>query len=294
MASILKSAFSRLFALCIGLLPHHLLSSGVHALTRLQVPGLTTVAIRLFIRLFGVDMQQAAQSDPAAYPSFNAFFTRALRPDARPLAAQPGSVLCPVDGTVSEAGRIEGQQIFQAKGHHYSLPALLADDNGRWSRQFRNGSFVTLYLSPRDYHRIHMPLAGRLQAMTHIPGRLFSVNAASVRYVPGLFARNERLATFFTTEAGPMALILVGALFVSSIETVWSGPLPRRARGLPQQWEYDPGAAPQLDRGAEMGRFNMGSTVIVLFGPDHVNLAATLRAGESVRMGQLLADRPPL
>lgn len=288
------TVFARLFCFIQYLLPHHLLSRGVYALTRLAVPGLTTWVIRQFIRSFKVDMQIAVEPDAAAYPTFNRFFTRAIQPDARPIAQDNKAIACPVDGTVSQAGIIHDDQIFQAKGHNYSLQALLGGDhNGALINHFRNGTFATLYLSPRDYHRIHMPITGTLQSMTHIPGRLFSVNDAAARYIPGLFARNERLVTIFDTEAGPMALVLVGALFVSSIETVWAGDLPRRVRGQPQHWQYgeDKTPAPTLAQGAEMGRFNMGSTVIVLFGADATSLADSLTPGASVKMGQLMATQ---
>jgi phosphatidylserine decarboxylase len=278
-------------------LPHHALSRIVFRLTRLEAGPLVTFAIRLFVRLFRVNLAEAAEPEPGAYPSFNAFFTRALAPGARPGAGGPGEVACPVDGTVSQAGEIHGDSIFQAKGRDFSLYELLGGEAAAgWPERFQGGSFATLYLSPRDYHRIHMPTTGRLRRMVHVPGRLFSVNPGTTRVVPRLFARNERVVACFDTEdAGPLALVLVGALFVSAIETMWAGlvtPPAGRAvvpvtYGEEGQGKGEP-APITLARGEEMGRFNMGSTVIVLFGPGRVEWAAEIRPGAAVRMGQLL------
>ncbi|MBI5451400.1 MAG: phosphatidylserine decarboxylase [Gammaproteobacteria bacterium] len=282
---------SRLFCLLQTLLPHQLLSRGVYLLTRLPLSGLTTLMIRGFVRRYHIDLSDAAYPDPAHYRTFNQFFTRALRPGTRRIDASPHSVACPVDGTVSAAGPIDNNQLFQAKGHHYSLGALLGDP--ALASRFTNGHFATLYLSPRDYHRVHMPVSGQLATTVHVPGRLFSVNDAAVQHIPGLFARNERLVALFDSEAGPIAVILVGALFVSGIETVWDGAQPHRLFRTPLRRDYPAISAPQLTRGDELGRFNMGSTVIVLFGAGHVTLDPTLRAGQTVRMGQQLAQFVP-
>ncbi|WP_228125128.1 archaetidylserine decarboxylase [Candidatus Methylospira mobilis] len=267
------------------LLPHHLLSRGMHALARCQNTALKNALISRVVKLYGVNVGEALEPDPLAYPSFNAFFTRALKLGARPLDPTPGAILCPADGAVSQLGDINDGTIFQAKGHSYSVTELLGGDAGL-AQPFLDGKFATIYLSPRDYHRLHMPLSGRLRDMQHVPGRLFSVNAATARNVPRLFARNERVAAFFDTEAGPMALVLVGAIFVSSIETVWHGEVTPPSSSTVRRWHYDDGV--RLEQGAEIGRFNMGSTIIVLLGKQAGNWLEGLGAGDSVRMGQLL------
>jgi len=270
------------------LLPHHPLSRLMQTITRIRLPLFKNTFIRIFIRLYNVDMSEAVQPEPEHYPHFNGFFTRELRPEARPVIDKTNTIACPVDGTVSQAGPIRNGQIFQAKGFDYSLTNLLggaADMAGL----FHNGSFATLYLSPRDYHRIHMPLAGQLQETIYVPGRLFSVNRRTTHHLPDLFARNERLVTLFDTEAGPMALVLVGALFVSGIETVWGGMITR-PHATPQRQRFRQGIETPvtLERGQEMGRFNMGSTVIALF-DQGVTMADDLKADTPVQMGQLLS-----
>jgi phosphatidylserine decarboxylase len=275
-----------LFILLQYLLPQHPISRLMHVFTRLRVRWIKNVFTRWFIGHFGIDMSEAAEADYRVYPDFNSFFTRALKPDVRPLDSKPGAVLCPVDGAVSQAGRIEGDAIFQAKGHTFSLHTLLGGSD-RWTQVFTDGTFATLYLSPKDYHRIHMPLSGTLQDVIHIPGRLFSVNPLTTRKVPGLFARNERVACLFETDLGPMGLVLVGAINVASIETVWQGVITPPAGKRIRHWDYrDQNLG--LEAGAEMGRFNMGSTVIVLFGPDRVEWDARIDAEASVRMGERL------
>lgn len=270
---------ARLFAALQAVLPQHALSGVVYRLTRLQAGALTTAAIRGFARAFRVDLAEAVAPDPAAYPSFNAFFTRALRDDARPLA-ESGTLACPVDGHVSQAGTIAGGTLLQAKGHVYSVADLLGG-NTELASAFQDGQYATLYLSPRDYHRIHMPLDGTLRRMLHVPGRLFSVNAATTGVVPRLFARNERLVCLFDTALGPLAVVLVGAIFVGSMETVWAGQVtPPRGRGLAVT-DYAPGAV-ALARGAELGRFNMGSTVILLLPKGAVTWPPTLLPGAPV------------
>lgn len=250
---------------------------------------LTTAFIRWFIRRYQVEMNEAANPDPASYPSFNAFFTRPLRDDVRPQA--PGDcLLMPVDGAISALGPIASDQIFQAKGHHYSTQALLGGD-AVLAQPFANGSFATIYLSPRDYHRIHLPLAGTLRTMVYVPGELFSVNPVTVAHVPGLFARNERLVTIWDTAVGPMALVLVGATIVGSIETVWAGTVTPPRGTAPFTWHYPSSGsnAVQLDRGAEMGRFKLGSTVVLLFGEAAVSFAHHLEAATPVRLNQCFA-----
>lgn len=270
------------------ILPHHLISRSVYAMTRWRTP-LVEPAIRLFCRHFNVNLEEAAEPDPAAYPTFNAFFTRALKPGVRPLAEGEAVAACPVDGAISQLGRIRDGRIIQAKGQDYSLVELLGGDLTR-AEPFRNGSFATLYLSPRDYHRIHMPLAGRLTEMVHVPGRLFSVNPATVERVPRLFARNERVAALFDTAEGPLGLVLVGAMNVAAIETIWAGLVtPPRGREI-GVWRYGEYVKVELPRGAEMGRFNMGSTVIVLF-PEGFHFRPDLAPGMPVRMGEALAQR---
>ncbi len=225
----------------------------------------TTWLIRDFIRRYGVDMNEALESNPAAYATFNEFFTRALKPSVRPLA--DADWICPVDGAISQFGAIERDQIFQAKGHHYSTTALLGGD-AALAAQFENGHFATLYLSPRDYHRIHMPCAGTLTRMVYVPGDLFSVNPTTARGVPGLFARNERVVCIFDTAYGPLALVLVGATIVGSMATVWHGQINPPRRPTVMEWLYqDRGEdrAVELAQGAEMGRFLLGSTVVLLW-----------------------------
>jgi phosphatidylserine decarboxylase len=267
------------------LLPHHLLSALMFRLTRVRWGPLKDQMIRQFIRLYGVDMAQALDPDPVGYSSFNAFFTRALKADARPLAEGEESALCPADGTLSQAGTIRDGRIFQAKGRDYSLTELLGGDT-TWSARFDGGRFATVYLSPRDYHRVHMPVAGELRRMLHVPGRLFSVNPTTTSLVPRLFARNERAVCLFDSPCGPLAVILVAAIFVAGIDTVWAGTVTPAGRRV-GSWTYDGPAAPvRLERGAEMGRFNMGSTVILLFGPDAVAWESALLPGTRVKMGE--------
>lgn len=274
------------------ILPGHLISRATHALTRVRSPRFKNRFTDWFIRTFQVDLSEAQISDPHGYEHFNAFFTRALKAEARPVVSGRLEVACPVDGTVSQAGPIEEDQIFQAKGHSYSLTTLLGGSEKR-AAPFKGGVFATLYLSPRDYHRIHMPLGGQLREMVHVPGRLFSVNAATTRVIPGLFARNERVVSIFDTAFGPMALVKVGAINVGSIETVWAGEITPPAGRVVRHWNYpsDGEEAVSLERGAEMGRFNMGSTVIVIFAPGSVELDEALCPDSKVRMGQLLARR---
>ncbi|MCU0808087.1 MAG: archaetidylserine decarboxylase [Candidatus Contendobacter sp.] len=271
------------------LLPQRLLTRLTYRLTRVRTPWFKNALIQQVARKFRVNLSEALEPNPRAYPDFNAFFTRALKPGARPLAPGDRVVCCPVDGAVSQIGLAESDTLLQAKGRSFSLTALLGGDTER-ARLFQGGAFATLYLSPRDYHRIHMPLAGRLREMVHIPGKLFSVSPLTTRMVPDLFARNERVAALFDTPAGPMALVLVGAINVASIETVWAGAITPPLGKTIRNWSYPPNGdgAVRLDKGAEMGRFNMGSTVIVLFGQEAVRWEQEIQPGATVRMGQRL------
>ena len=270
--------------------PGHLLSLGMLALTRIRFRPIREPFTQWFVKRFQVEMSEAIEPDPLKYEHFNAFFTRALVADARPLAEDNSTLVCPVDGTVSQAQAIDGDRIFQAKGQNYSLVELLGGSEER-AEAFRGGQFATIYLSPRDYHRIHMPIDGSLKEMVHVPGRLFSVNPATTRAVPRLFARNERVVSIFDTELGPMAMVKVGAIFVAGIETVWHGLVTPPAGRIVRQWKYGEGnESPKLYRGDEMGRFNMGSTVIVLFGPGVVEWAQEISPGAPVRLGQTLAS----
>jgi phosphatidylserine decarboxylase len=248
----------------------------------------TTALIRWFIRRYGVNMAEAAQPDPAAYASFNDFFTRALRDGVRPLAQ--ADLVCPVDGAVSQFGRISDGRIFQAKGHDYSATALLGGD-AALAAHFHGGHFATIYLSPKDYHRIHMPMAGRLLRMVHVPGDLFSVNPVTARGVPGLFARNERVVCVFDGPHGPWVNVLVGATIVGSMATVWHGVVNPPRSGALRQWSYaDQQVA--LPQGAEMGRFLLGSTVVMLFpASPGLRFNPAWASGAAVRMGQVMAQR---
>ena len=275
------------------LLPKAALTRAAGAVARGRGRAATTALIRAFVAKYGVDLGEAAASDPAAYASFNDFFTRALRPGARPLAA--ADLVCPVDGAISRFGPLDGQQLIQAKGHAYSATALLGGD-AALAAHFQHGHYATLYLAPKDYHRIHMPCAGRLLRMVHVPGSLFSVNPATARGVPGLFARNERVVCVFEGDAGrrgggvrPWVLVLVGATIVGSMATVWHGVVNPRGGGGPREWDYTDRRV-ELAQGAEMGRFLLGSTVVLLFPAGPLAFAAGWAPGGSVKMGEAMAD----
>jgi len=270
----------------LRILPQHLLAAGMHRLARSTTPWLKDLLIRQISRRYGMNMAEAEQSDLASYPSFNAFFTRALKTDARPLAE--GMVISPADGRVSQIGEINGESLVQAKGHDFELLALLAGDKQK-TALFRDGLFATIYLSPKDYHRVHMPLAGTLQSMTFVPGDLFSVSNATTQLVSGLFARNERVICHFDTAVGPMAVILVGAIFVGSMDTVWHGEV-RGERGQPTKWVYRGDDRRQFQAGEEMGRFNMGSTVIVLLPEGAATWETDIGPGDEVTLGQALGQ----
>ena len=278
---------SRLFVALQYLLPQHALSRVIHWATRIEVVWFKNLIIRMFVRAFRVDMSEALNPDPTSYRHFNEFFTRALAHGCRQLPPTNGSVACPVDGTISLSGRVSQGMLIQAKDRRYLAADLLGDE--RMAAQFEDGNFVTIYLAPYNYHRIHMPVRGRLQEMRYLPGRLFSVNAATVRSVPRLFARNERVVCRFETDIGQVAMVLVGALNVGSIETVWAGEVaPGRPRVRAAVHYGEP--AIELPMGAEMGRFNMGSTVILLFARDRVQAADHLRPGTVVRMGESIGQ----
>lgn len=271
----------KLFSLIQYPLPHHLISRLAGVLAECRTPWLKNLMIEQFIRIYDVDMSQAREPDPHTYSCFNEFFTRAMRDDARPIG---DGMVSPTDGVLSQSGRIEHGTLIQAKGQAYSLTSLLGGDTQR-AEPFRNGSFATIYLSPRDYHRVHMPLHGTLREMAYVPGRLFSVNLATAANVPGLFARNERLVCIFDTEFGPMAMVLVGAMIVAAIETVWAGQITPKS-GLVQTTRYDEPIT--LAKGAEMGRFKLGSTVILCFSRP-VDFREDLAINDSmVSMGQPL------
>lgn len=277
------------FALPQRLLPHHALSAGAHWLTRIKRKPVKNVMIRGFRRAFNIDLDEAVVSQHQQFTSFNDFFTRELKPNARPIAAGDNTLVSPADGAISQTGKIAGERIFQAKGRSFTLTELLGGDSAL-AQQFHGGDFATIYLSPRDYHRVHMPLAGKLTRMRHIPGRLFSVNARTTRAVNRLFARNERVVCVFDTAIGSVALILVGALFVASMETTWHGAVTGKKRRI-TDWNYASADAPQFTRGDEMGRFNMGSTVVLLFGKDCVDFdAAATQPAHSVKMGEALGS----
>lgn len=254
-----------------------------------RMGGLTTAIIRRFVARYQVDMAEAANPDIASYASFNKFFTRALKPGVRPLAA--AELICPVDGAISQFGRIERDQIFQAKGHSYSTTALVGGYPAL-AEQFQDGHFATLYLSPRDYHRIHMPCDGRLTRMIHVPGALFSVNPTTARGVPGLFARNERVVCVFEGHGknpGPWVMVLVGATIVGSMATVWHGQVNPPRPGYVRDWTYED-QGPQLKQGVEMGRFLLGSTVVMLFPKRGLQFNAGWQPGGAIRLGEAMAQ----
>jgi phosphatidylserine decarboxylase len=279
-------AGGRAFVALQHLLPQHGISRLVLGATRSRAPAFKNALIKLFVRGFRPDMSDAVETDPTAYASFNEFFTRALRPETRPIDADPRAIVSPVDGTVSEAGRLTADRLLQAKGHEYSLRALLAG-NTAWERTFGGGHFATIYLAPYNYHRIHMPLTGELRQSFYVPGRLFSVNRTTARLVPGLFARNERVFCGFDGGGIPFGVILVGALNVGSMATVWHGDVtPRKHREVTPLPVTDALAPTTLGKGDEMARFNMGSTVILLFPAGVATWTDKLVAGQTLRMGE--------
>ena len=270
-------------------LPKHALSRIIYRLTRIEFKPWKNFLIKTFVRLFKVDMNQAIWTSEEDYSSFNSFFIRNLKPDARSWHKDKSLILSPVDGAVSQIGNIDKDKLIQAKGTNYSLARLLANDSNAVKR-FRNGHFTTLYLSPRDYHRIHMPVTGRLIKSIYVPGDLFPVNTASVRTVDQLFARNERFISIFETGLGLMAQIMVGAIFVGSMETVFSGQItPTQNRELTIK-EYKDNEV-ILNQGDEFGHFNMGSTVILLFEKECLSWLDELKTGDGIEVGQILGNR---
>jgi len=285
-APIRISAVSERLAVALQYaLPKRLLTQLAGKLAGLEGGKVTTAVIRWFAKRYGVNMAEAANPDPASYASFNEFFTRPLREGVRPIAE--ADFVCPVDGAISQFGPIEFDQVFQAKGHFYSTTALVGGDRALAAR-FENGDFATIYLSPRDYHRIHMPCAGRLVQMIYVPGELFSVNPATARGVPGLFARNERVVCVFEGEFGPFVMVLVGATIVGSMATVWHGVVNPPRRPDIAKRSYAEGEV-VLDKGAEMGRFLLGSTVVMLFPKDALRFGSDWAPGGPVRMGEPMA-----
>lgn len=281
---------SRLFAFLQWCLPTRALSRLLHTLAQARTPWLKNLLIRAFVRLYRVDLREAEQPDPRAYPHFNAFFTRRLAPDARPLPAEEDAVICPVDGRLGSFGDVERGRLFQVKGAAYDVAALLGGRE-EWAAPFLAGHYATLYLAPNDYHRVHMPMPGILRESLYLPGRLFGVNPASVRSIPRLFTRNERLAAWFETPAGPMAAVLVGAFGVGGIRTVWSGDVtpPHRRAARHETYPRQGAESVRLDRGDELGAFSFGSTVVLLFGTGTIGWRNDLRTGMTVRMGEAVA-----
>jgi phosphatidylserine decarboxylase len=268
-------------------LPKLALTKLMGRLAEVEGGAFTTTVIRWFIRHYGVNMLEAVPQNPAAYRTFNEFFTRRLASGARALT-KGTDLVCPVDGAISQFGAIEGDQIFQAKGHHYSTTALLGGDTAL-AQQFQGGHFATLYLSPKDYHRIHMPCAGHLRGMKHVPGALFSVNPVTARGVPGLFARNERVVCVFEGDCGPWVLVLVGATIVGSMSTTWHGVVNGLRPSRVREWTYE-GQDVKLAQGDEMGRFLLGSTVVLLFPQKRLAWNTGWAPGVGVRMGERMAD----
>jgi phosphatidylserine decarboxylase len=269
------------------LLPQHFLSWIVGVVAESRIGFVRMALIRMFLNRYPVNLAEAARTGPGDYVSFNDFFTRRLRTGARSLDGDPGAALCPADGVVSQAGPIAGDTLLQAKGIDYSATALLGGD-AALAAEFAGGDFATIYLAPHNYHRVHTPLTGTLRIARFIPGDLFSVNVATAESVPGLFSRNERIACVFDTVSGPMAVVLVGALFVGSMSLAWAGRIDAEGRRKPRELQVrDPIIA--LDRGAELGWFNMGSTVVVLFSPRGPALVEGFSPGRAVRVGERLA-----
>lgn len=278
--------FDRLVVLPQYLLPKRAITALAGQFASAKAGRFTTAVVRRFVTRYGVDMSEAANPDIDSYASFNEFFTRPLRDGARPLA--PADFICPVDGAISQFGAIQRDQIFQAKGHRYSTTALLGGD-ATLAAQFEDGSFATLYLSPRDYHRIHMPCAARLQRMIYVPGALFSVNPATARGIPGLFARNERVVCMFDTARGPLALVLVGATIVGSMATVWHGVVNSPRLRAVREWRYDAQRI-ELQQGQEMGRFLLGSTVVLLFPKGMLQFNPAWESAGPIRLGEAMSQ----
>lgn len=279
----------KLFIRLQHMVPQHALSRFVGRIANCTNPLVKNTFIKWFVKRYQVDMSLAAQEDPLAYANFNDFFTRALKPGIRPIAAEPTAIVCPADGAISQLGHIEKGRVYQAKGQDFCLEELLGGDR-ELAEQFADGAFATVYLSPKDYHRVHMPYGGKLVKMISVPGDLFSVNTATANGVPRLFSRNERVVAVFETDIGPMAVILVGAMIVAGIETVWHGELaPMGSREI--ETSSYPYENIVLKKGDEMGRFKLGSTAIVLFAKDKIRWEPQYREGTTTRMGVAFAQR---
>ena len=283
----MRKTLDVLFIIFQYLVPQHLLSRLVGKIADCEWPWVKNNFITWFIGRYQVDMQEALDSEPFNYPNFNAFFTRELQPGVRPVADAADAIASPADGAISQLGDIEEGRIFQAKGQDYSLTELLGGDE-ELAQPFQGGRFATIYLSPRDYHRVHMPLAGKLKTMVYVPGDLFSVNNTTAENVPRLFSRNERAVCLFETDAGPMAMVLVGAMIVAGIETVWAGQVAPIKREIRTHHYLQRRRTINLKKGDEMGRFKLGSTVVLLFGPDVMDWLGNYMAGTPTRMGEAL------
>jgi len=271
-------------------IPKHMLSSGMHWFMQVETPWIKNNVIKLLTKIYGINISEAADEDINNYPHFNAFFTRALKPEARPIDNTPNCWVSPVDGLISQSTHIEGNKIIQAKCHPYTVEALVGGDIS-YAQQFNNGEAAVIYLSPKDYHRIHIPVDAKLLSMTYVPGDLFAVNPATVRQVDGLFARNERLVIRFENEQGPFCLIMVGAIFVGSMETVWEGKITPDYEPTIQHWDYQDDNI-QFSKGDEIGRFNMGSTVVLLATEGQLPELGKIHANTPIKMGELLAKYP--
>ena len=280
------SLWDKIVTLPQYLIPQHVLSLVMYRVTRCEVVWFKNLIISTIIKQYRVNMAEAAEMNLDSYSSFNAFFTRLLRNGVRPISES--EIVSPVDGVVSQVGLVTSGQIVQAKGHEYSVLALLGDDDAVTS-EFVGGQFATIYLSPKDYHRIHMPVTGTLRKMRYIPGKLFSVSPRTVRAVPDLFARNERVAVTFDTDFGPIVVVLVGAIFVGSMETIWAGQITPNYGKVIQQWTYDGEQAITIEKGQEMGRFNMGSTVVVLVGKDAALFNDQVEAEATIQLGNAMS-----
>ncbi len=282
------SIIDKIKALLTYPLPHHFLSSIVYQFMRIKVPAVKNLQIRFIADTYNINLSESKKRVPDEFPDFNSFFTRELVDGARVIDKEPDSICSPVDGKISQLGDIDGSSIFQAKGHSYTVSKLLGDDQ-ILANNYMNGKFATIYLSPRDYHRIHMPFAGKIKRIIHVPGRLFSVAPYTVTTVPELFARNERVVCIFDTEFGEMAMVLVGAIFVSSMDTVWTGTVtPPGAKKVTELEINQALHKSEIDKGEEMGRFNMGSTVILLFPKDKMNWDDSISTGSTLRLGNKL------
>ncbi|PIE43901.1 MAG: phosphatidylserine decarboxylase [Gammaproteobacteria bacterium] len=280
--------FDNLFILSQHLAPQHAISRAVGLAAKSQIPALKNACINWFIQQYGVNMAEAVHDNAEDYRCFNDFFTRELKPGARQIDPSPASLVAPVDGTFSQIGNIEQGKIFQAKGHRFSLVDLLGGAHAT-AAPFQDGKFTTIYLSPKDYHRIHMPVTGTLTEMIYVPGDLFSVNPITTEKVSNLFARNERVVTLFDTDIGPMAIVLVGAMIVASIATVWAGPIAPGNQIYHRQYHTE--QAITLNKGDEMGRFLLGSTVVIIFGKNRISWQAGIQPDQSVRLGEKIGVR---